>query len=58
MSELGVDVEREAHIMSNIGLLQPTYQQAYKDPGQWFHSRFEEQNWLFTREVSLIEEET
>ena len=57
-SELGIDVERGAHIMSNIGRLQTTYQQAYEDPGQWVHSRFEERNWLFTREVALIAEET
>ena len=44
--------------MSNIGCLQTTYQQAYEDPGQRFHSRFEEQNLLFTREVALIAEET
>ena len=57
-SEHGVDVERGAHIMSNIGRLQTTYQQAYEDPGQWFLSRFEERNWLFTRKVALIAEET
>ena len=44
--------------MSNIGRLQTTYQQAYEDPGQRFQSRFEERNWLFTREVALIAEET
>ena len=44
--------------MSNIGRLQITYQQAYEDPGQWFHSRFEELNLLFTREVALIAQET
>ena len=44
--------------MSNIGRLQTTYQQAYEDPCQWFHSRFDERNWLFTREVALIAEET
>ena len=32
-SELGVDVERNAYIMSNIGRLQTTYQQAFKDSG-------------------------
>ena len=50
-------MERGAHIMSNIGRLQTIYQQAYDDPGQWFHSRFEERNWLFTREAALIAEE-
>ena len=57
-SELGIDVVRGAHIMSNIGRLQTTFQQAYEDPGQWFHSQFDERNWLFTREVALIAEET
>ena len=51
-------MERKSHIMSNIGRLQTTNQQAYKDFGQWFYSRFEERNWLFTPEVALIEEET
>lgn len=40
-SELGLDVERGAHIMSNIGRVQTTSHQAYKDFGQYFHSRFE-----------------
>ena len=47
-SELGIDVERGAHITSNIGRLQTIYQQAFEDPCQWFHSRFEELNLLFT----------
>ena len=44
--------------MSNIGRLQTTYKKAYEDLGQWFHSRFEKRNWLFTREVALIAEKT
>ena len=56
--ELGIVLERGTHIMSNIGRLQTTYQQAYEDPGQWFYSRFEELNLLLTREVVLIAEET
>ena len=40
-SELGVDVERGAHIMSNIGRLQTTYQKAYEYPGQSIHSSFD-----------------
>ena len=44
--------------MSNIGRLLIIYQQSFADHGQWFHSRFEERNWLFTRVVALIEEET
>ena len=57
-SELGVDVERGAHIMSNIGRLQTTYQHTFEDPGQWFHSRLEKRNWLFSREVAFIAKET
>ena len=44
--------------MFNIGRLVTIYQQAFADHGQWFHSRFEEQNWLFIREVTLIAEDT
>ena len=51
LSELGVDIERSAGILSHINRLHSDYMRAMNTPGQYFQIQLEQREWQYHKQI-------
>ena len=57
LSELGVDIERSAGILSHVNRLHSDYMRAMDTPGQWFQIQLEQREWQYHKQIIVNDDD-
>ena len=57
LSELGVDIERFAGILSHVNRLHSDYMRAMDTFGQWFQIQLEQRKWQYHKQIIVSDDD-